>query len=314
MFVATPALAQSPTGEPSDEPSDEQRTEARELYTQGVQLAAQERWQDALLNFERALALVEHPNVIRAVAGAMQRLGRFREAYAMHERWLELAPADDPERAEIERLLELDRSRVAHLNLTVSPPDARVSIDGGAREEGAGEALRELPLDPGAHRVAIRADGHESERLQITVASGETVAREVELVAIVPVPTGIVTEPHAPAPDLSVPDLSVPVEKRDDEISWVLMGAGAAVLAAGAVMLGIGANAWVTVTDADGRDWTDVEGAHDSAGPLLVAGGIAAGVGLAAFGVGLAIALNGPLESVTLRVGPGGLALSGRLP
>ena len=47
---------------------------------------------------------------------------------------------------------------------------------------------------------------------------------------------------------------------------------------------------------------------------LLVAGSIAAGVGLAALGVGLAIALSSPSESVALRVGPGGLAVTGRLP
>jgi len=250
---------------------------------------------------------VEAPNVLQAVAGALERLGRFREAVATYDRWLEVAPADAPNRHEIERMRQVDLERIARLRLTVSPADARLTVDGVERTEDTAEATRELPLDPGAHRVEARAEGHEPATIQVTLSAGEQAQRELILVerAGDAEPSPIVESPRAPA--------SAP---REDPfpVGWVVAGAGGGLTVVGAVLLGVGAADWTAVDGAVDQEWTELEGAHGRAGPLLVSGAIVAGVGLAALVLGVVIAVGGDDDEVALRVGPTGLALRGRLP
>jgi hypothetical protein len=62
------------------------------------------------------------------------------------------------------------------------PPDATVSIDGGAPQP----AQQPLELGPGEHKIEVRAPGHEPARDVVTIAPGQTVTRPLMLVRINP--------------------------------------------------------------------------------------------------------------------------------
>lgn len=102
----------------------------------------------------------------------------------------------------------------------------------------------------------------------------------------------------------------------DDIAPWVVVGAGAAIAIVGAITLGLGLSDRATVEDASqGAFWMDGAAEAYDRGPALLTSGVVllpAGVLLAAVGVVWALvtpAGNG--EQVSLRVGPGSIALSG---
>ncbi|MBX3271642.1 MAG: tetratricopeptide repeat protein [Sandaracinaceae bacterium] len=99
-------------------------------------------------------------------------------------------------------------------------------------------------------------------------------------------------------------------------IGWGAVAGGGALLLTGIVFLAIGqAEAGRFEGAAEGTPWTDVASARDNADWMRVTGWVFAGLGLAAAGAGLVLALvlpSGRGESVALRAGPGGLTLAWR--
>lgn len=76
-------------------------------------------------------------------------------------------------------------------------------------------------------------------------------------------------------------------------VPWIVVGAGGAVAALGAVFVGLGYKDAGTVTDApQGSDWSSVSGAYDRAPRRQ-------GIGFALVGVGVAAAVTGVILAVT---------------
>lgn len=76
-------------------------------------------------------------------------------------------------------------------------------------------------------------------------------------------------------------------------VGWVTLGAGAAVLAAGVVLLALSFVDDATVQDAPDRSaWADVSGAYDRIIPFQVGGGIAIGVGVTGVVLGIVLAVG----------------------
>jgi hypothetical protein len=154
-----------------------QEEEARALFQGGVRAAAAERWDEAIDQFQRSLALVERPGTIYNLAVALDRAGRAREAVTALDGYFQIAPSDDPRMTEAQALRTDLASRVPTLTLTVSPEDATVHIDGSLRE-GSG-AQRTYTLDPGAHTIVVSADGYTERSIDVSATGGpiaETVA------------------------------------------------------------------------------------------------------------------------------------------
>ncbi len=155
VLAALPAL-----GHAQDGPEER----ARALFEEGMAHAAQERWVPALEAFRRSIELAEVPVTLFNIGSVLMRLGRMQEAVATFERYLALT--DDPrERAEAQALIEQARGAVRSLRLTVSPPDARVAVD-GIHIPGNGTE-RVIPVDPGTHRLSVRASGFDRSELTI---------------------------------------------------------------------------------------------------------------------------------------------------
>jgi tetratricopeptide (TPR) repeat protein len=77
------------------------REEARLHYELGKQAYGQQRWADALGEFQRAYQAAPLPDLLFNIAHCEEKLGRLKEAADSYRHFLAVRP-DAPERAEIE--------------------------------------------------------------------------------------------------------------------------------------------------------------------------------------------------------------------
>lgn len=174
-----------------------------------------------------------------------------------------------------------------------------------AREDArALEAYRQflelVPESPQHTRVRTRI-----RELEARVGSSESSPESARDDAADPAPDAVDDADTAPAPASS---------GADGTVGWVVLGASAAVAIAGVVLVGVALGDVAAVENAPMNSaWADVEGAAGRAEPLSIAGFVALGVGIAGAGLGLALGLTaaGSDTQASLRVGPGGLALTG---
>jgi hypothetical protein len=230
LLAAAPLAA--PRAARADEPpsaSDaESREKSRAAFRKGVaQLRAQD-WAAARASFETAYTLYAHPSILLNLAIARLRTDDAVRAEQDLVRFLsEDGGASADELASAREALAEARARIGTLKVIVSPPVARVSIDGKAVETvrradaGAGGVVAELRIKPGRHAVAVEADGHTPDRRNVDV-----VAKAEASVTISLAPIETVTKPPETGPSTRT------------IVGWSLVGlSGAALVTAGATAL-----------------------------------------------------------------------------
>ena len=179
---------------------------ARELFARGAALVRSAQWTEALAAFEESNRLRPHPITTYNVGACDRALGRYTVAQAMLERALaeEAGTAKLPESLRSEArtyLAELGRLLV-HIQLTVTPSDAAVALDGrplqttdrpdgskvlvaGQRAGGRGEALPatsvEVLLDPGTHLITLSRKGFSDAVVTKTFGPGTHAALKLNL-------------------------------------------------------------------------------------------------------------------------------------
>lgn len=206
--------------------------QARGLFHQGITLADQDRWAEALAAFQQSLGLVPRASTRFNLARALLRLGRLREAIEAFDAYLaEARGASEAERiAGATRLRAEAVAALATLRLTGLPEEAEVSVD-GALLPGRG-APRVLRVDPGVRRVEVRDAAGHVERFTVTVAAAEATEHALSW----PQPP-----PALPRAELLVrpPEVPPPPPPRRGWASspWVWVGAGAVVAGTAAVLL-----------------------------------------------------------------------------
>jgi hypothetical protein len=171
---------------------------ARELFARGASLVQTAQWAEALGAFEESSRLRPHPITTYNIGACQRALGRYTLARAKLERALDGEPgipAKLPEslRAEAKAYLaEIERVLV-QVDLTISPRDASLAIDGrplevvdradgrrvvvaGLRSAGRGEVLAnasvELVLDPGTHLITLSRKGFSDQLVTRTFKPG----------------------------------------------------------------------------------------------------------------------------------------------
>jgi hypothetical protein len=193
-------------------------SEAESLFRRGVALGEIDRWSEAHELFRASFALVERPTTLFNIAYALFRTGRHREAVARFDELLALS--DGGARSEdAQRLRAEAAALIGTLTLRLTPADASIEID-GTPVPPTEDAL-ELAIDPGLHRIVVRAPGYEEHRLDVTVAPAERVERSVTL-------ERPVVLPDAPSRALS-----------DEPAFWIALIGGVVVVGAG-VAIGVG--------------------------------------------------------------------------
>lgn len=184
---------------PSPDAEDDPVSRARRAFIDGTRHAEQMRWGDALERFEASSRLKRHAGTTYNIGICHRALGRyalaqatFRRALAEHEASgeTELAPSLlENTHAYLE---EIDRV-LASFDVTLSPADATVTVDGrplevaapdvtpptlvaGTEPPGAGRAPPagrfRLVLDPGTHIFVLNAKGYGDVVLRQSVAAG----------------------------------------------------------------------------------------------------------------------------------------------
>lgn len=172
--VAAPALA--------DEKSD--KKEANRHFKNGVALFDENKYAEALAEFERAYTLMPHPLVLYNLANAHRALSQYDEAVTYYQRLMAEGPGEVDKKTLAKGKKELDdlMKLVAQVTISVEPADAAVTVDG--KERAAGGAP--LILAPGDHAVDARKDGYKTGRRQFRVAAGDKLTVELALEVLPP--------------------------------------------------------------------------------------------------------------------------------
>lgn len=168
----------------------------RDALDRGLGLLRQRRWVEAMPHLEESVRVEPSPLGWFNLALAYRGAGRVAAAVSAFERYLTAPEPDAPAarlaaiRAELTGLLR----SVARLQVTVTPPDATVRVDGREASMNSGE----LRVDPGTHALAFEAPGHEPLRREVNLQAGATMVLELQLR---PVATASpVRPPAAPGP------------------------------------------------------------------------------------------------------------------
>jgi tetratricopeptide (TPR) repeat protein len=274
---AMPARAQS---------ADEVKA-ARELFEEAFKDEQEKRYPEALEKFRRVAKVKESAAVRYRIATVLAAMGYLREARDLFRALAasrSSLPTNQQDIADsaAERAAELDK-RIPRLAIRLQdepPRDPRVSVNG--TPVPVSTTARSIELDPGDHVVAAAAPGMVPSEKTVTLADGG--GETTHTVTFTP------EAPVAPPPP--------PPPKRT--LGWVALGAGAALVATGALLLVAREGAIDDIKDRCPGNVcpivtkNDVQSDQDQAtvfGPLGVGIGV---VGLVAIGVGTYLLLRPP--------------------
>jgi hypothetical protein len=211
-------------------------------YQEGLKRAEAGEWSEAVERFRRVVAIRSAPRARFTLGEAEEKSGMLASAKASYLLALaEARAAGDQEAAGAAgaALAAIER-RVPKLLVRLMPdaPDARMVVD--SREVAAG--LRSVELDPGEHRVQVRAAGHREFEQRIMASEGRTAELIVRLEPdALEAPAG--STQRATSAATSTPDAP---EESDGGAGWG-PPVGAWVLgAAGLAATGVGIALYVT--------------------------------------------------------------------
>lgn len=238
LFVALALLVPVLAGAQPVAPSVE------DMLREGIAHRVAGRDEAAVERFEAAYAAQRAPVTAGQLALGCQAVGRWVDADRYMREAL-AAPDDDwvrRHRRELDEAYAVVRRNVGELELRGGPDGATVRVDGA--EVATLPLAAPLRLRAGVVTLEVRAEGHFPFTRQVSVLGGELTR---EPVALTPLPREPAPPVAAAAPPTVAPPAVVapPVviapreEPRVPVASWVLGGVGVALVAGGAVALGI---------------------------------------------------------------------------
>jgi hypothetical protein len=192
LAAAAPAHAQG-----------DREAERTGLYREGVKLADQGRWAEALVKFRQVVAIRPAPPALFTLAQAEERVGKLVEAHEAYGKALTEARAvgSAAVAAAAQRGMTALEPRLARITLRAPAglPGTQATIDGSPAALGA-----TTPLDPGDHVVAARAEGRRPFQRTMHVAEGQAIELTITLDVEPSAPAASqVSTSNAPAPAAS---------------------------------------------------------------------------------------------------------------
>lgn len=179
----------------ADEPpvvDTDAKERSRAAFRKGVaQLRAQD-WSAARASFESAYTLFPHPSILLNLGIARLRTDEPVRAEQDLVRFLsEDVGASPDELASAREALAESRTKIGALKvIVVSPPAARVSVDGKPVETvrrpdgGTADVVAEVRTKPGRHAVSVEADGFSAVHRDVEIVARTEVAMTVKLAPI----------------------------------------------------------------------------------------------------------------------------------
>jgi hypothetical protein len=291
---ATPVAAPEPGAGAT--PSPEVVAEAKQRFDRGFELYTEGDYPLALIEFNRAYALVPNYRVLYNIGQVCIQLAQYANARRALEEYRDKGgSALPPERREaITKDLEMLERRTAYLAISSNVPEAEVYVDDVlVGKTPLGPALL---VDAGVHRISARRQGYLQRTSSVTLAGGDKQLLALTLEVMPEEKQTIVVR-----------------ERERDEgpsalliAGWVTTGA----LATGAIVTGIlgagKAGDLKTLRGADPRDFpTDpdtgestlgarMQDTKDSASTLLLTSDILSGAALVVGGLSLWITIDPP--------------------
>jgi hypothetical protein len=178
MALAQGTGSQPPPPIARSAPTEDQLAEARAHFERGVLLFDAGDNDGALVEFQRAYDLSRRATVLFNIAATCQALRRYGEAIEALRRFLaESTEEQRRQRRDAERTLRELEQLIAHLTITVDPPNATLQVDGRVQPPGTA-----LVVGPGTHRIQISRDGYLTHLQEFVIASGENRELRVRLV------------------------------------------------------------------------------------------------------------------------------------
>ncbi len=193
VAIAFAALAAAPPPAAADD-----KAEAGRHFKLGVGLYGEGKFDEALVEFERAYELAPHPSVLYNIAVTYRELSRYNEAILYFERFLREGEKAVKKKLITQAKKELAelRARVGDVVVAVEPDGVIVSVDG--REVGTTPLSGPVILGPGQHKFELRAPWGAVEPHNVTVTAGDSATLTAQLVQP--------PDPPPPDPDRPPPD------------------------------------------------------------------------------------------------------------
>lgn len=195
VAVALCALAPSPSRAQDAEPTDASEpppspeyTEALERFDQAQAIFERGDYGAALAEFERIYELLAgHPNryfVLFNVARSYEELHRYDRAIEYYQRYLDEGGQDAENRADVEaslRALERLLGTIAFTAEVAQPGIDVPAVEVWLGSSHVGDAPGEVRIPGGQHTIELRAQGFETVRQEVQVASRQRVEIHVVL-------------------------------------------------------------------------------------------------------------------------------------
>jgi hypothetical protein len=202
-WVAVAVMAMLAVLALSARPAFADKKEASRHFKLGVKLYEEQKYSEALVEFERAHELAPNPLVLYNIAATYRELSRYDESIQFYDRFL-TEGKDVAKKALLQKAtqeLEELRARVGSIVVEADVDGATVTVDD--RMVGTTPLPRPLVLPPGEHTITVNAPDARVMTKTVRVTAGD----ETRVTLTFPVVT------NQPIPDPVVPD-PVRIEDR----------------------------------------------------------------------------------------------------
>jgi hypothetical protein len=202
---------------------------ARVLFNEGRKLASQGKYDQACPKFEESLRVDFGIGTQFNLADCWEHIGRTASAWAA---FLDVAGSartagqGDRERVARGRASALE-PKLSRMIIEIPSPMAGLDVKRDGTQVGQASWGTPMPIDPGAHEVAVTAPGRKTWTSRVTIAAGASVKVAVpaleEQPGVGPAAEGPATAPAEPAPDPDTTPKSSPAQRT---IGLVVGGLG----------------------------------------------------------------------------------------
>jgi len=293
-----------------EEPSAGDTAAARDLAIEGLKLADADHCAPAIEKLARAEKLRHSAIVLGRLGECRIQIGKIVEGTEDLQRMLhEPLPANPPAnllraRERAQAALDAAKPNLAYLAISVKGPTENITVTVDGQPMSALLLDRERPTDPGEHLVEASAPGYVKASRRLTIGVGERQEVTMKLAVDPQATTPSVAAPNKPQEEVSTEKqvsstpapLAPPTQQQPREpgasstqtASYILMGAGAAVLAGGGVFgfLALDKKNSLDGKCPNGLCQPGTEGTLDSAKQYATVSTILVGTGAAAVALG----------------------------
>ena len=252
-------------------------------FEEGRRLLAAGDFAGACAKFAVSYQASPAPGKAFNLATCEEKQGHLTKAVGWLNDGIRALPADDSRREPASLQREKLEERLARLEIVVAEaaPSVRAFVDDAPFEVGV-----RRPVDPGAHRIVVRAEGREEARDTVTLSEKETKELRIRLGPVIHEPTRVV--PPAPVEDSSRGN-------AQRAAGYVVGGVG--ILA----LIGFGTSAGLVASAKSSFDSAatpnEAEAARSRGKKLEIAEGVLLGVGAGAGVAGLVLVITAPRAS-----------------